>query len=305
MTVKIPSTVIDAHVHFWDPSQVHIPWLENAPQFNEERTGEQYAKEIHSETKVQAAVYVEVDANPVHGLVEGEWICKYANKFVPTAQFGGIQAIVAYAPVHLGAQAVEPYLRLLQQLAGDRLRGVRYLIQDPSLDPERVTSKEFVSGVQTLAKFNLSFDLNINCHAAPAQFPPLIRLVQQCPNVTFILDHMAKPPCNSKPGEEAFQVWKGNMEQLSQYPNVSCKVSGLVTETETWTADQLKPFIQVARSTFGLDRLLFGGDWPICENAVRWRTWLELLCKAIEDWSEDDKQKLFVSNAARIYRLSL
>ncbi|KAI9484959.1 hypothetical protein BDB00DRAFT_852388 [Zychaea mexicana] len=302
---KVPKAVIDAHVHFWDPKRVHIPWLVNAPHFNEERTNERYSAEIHAHTQVKAAVFVEVDADPAHGLVEAEWITKYAKQFKPaSAQFGGIQAIVAYAPVQQGAQAIHPYLQLLKQLTDEKLRGVRYLIQDPSLDPERVASPAFVSGVRALADYDLSFDLNINCHAAPAQFPPLISLVRQCPEVTFILDHMAKPPCNvSSPADPAFKFWQQNMQALAAFPNVSCKVSGLVTETQTWTAAQLRPFVQVARNTFGIDRLLFGGDWPICENAVRWRTWLEVLSEVVEDWSEEDKDKLFVSNAARVYRL--
>ena len=313
---NVPSTVIDSHVHFWDPKCVHISWLEGEPHFNNKRTGEQYVAEIHEKTQVKAAVYVEVDANPTHGLVEANWITQYAKQFgdnkknnkpldsiESTEKFGGIQAIVAYAPVHQGAQAVDPYLQLLLKLTDERLRGIRYLIQDPTLDPERVSSPTFASGVRTLAKYGLSFDLNINCHVVPAQFPPLISLVQQCPEVTFILDHMAKPPCDATADEPAFKFWQDNMQALAKFPNVYCKVSGLVTETTQWTVEQLKPFVEVAKNTFGIDRLMFGGDWPIVENAVSWHTWLELLSDIVEDWSNEDKNKLFVENATRIYRL--
>ncbi|KAI9243739.1 hypothetical protein BDA99DRAFT_529920 [Phascolomyces articulosus] len=303
----IPSTVVDAHVHFWDPKQVHVPWLETAPHLNNVRTSERYTNEIHEQTQVKAAVYVEVDCGEEHGLVEADWITQYAKQFdhnQPLNQkFGGIQAIVAYAPIHQGEQAVDPYLRLLTKLTDKRLRGIRYLMQDPTLDPARIASPTFISGVRTLAKYGLLFDLNINCHVAPAQFPPLISLVEQCPEVTFILDHMAKPPCDVTPDDPAFKFWQDHMQALAKFPNVHCKVSGLVTETTEWTANQLKPFVQVAKNTFGIDRLMFGGDWPIVENAVRWNTWLEILSEIVMDWSEEDKNKLFVANATKIYHL--
>lgn len=302
--VPLPKCVVDSHVHFWHPDQVRIPWLETAPQLNERRDADRYSQETDaSSTQVRAAVYVETDVDPSHGLVEADWIRHYSEKYQANGVFGGIQGIVAYAPVHQGA-IVRRYLQLLRQIAGPRLRGVRHLIQDPGLDPERVRQPTFVAGVRCLAAFGLSFDLNINCHAAPAQFPPLLDLVAQCPEVSFVLDHMAKPPCDSKPGEPAFEFWKANMIALGKHENVvGCKVSGLVTETTVWTPEQLRPFVQVAREAFGIDRLMFGGDWPVCESAVRWKTWLSLLSEIVQDWSEEDKEKLFVSNATRIYRL--
>lgn len=303
--INTPCQVIDTHVHFWDPERVSVPWLSGAPHFNERRDGEKYSKEIPKGVQVQGAVYVETDVDPRQGLVEADWIAQYAERLnkTSTAAFGGIAGIVAYAPVDQG-QPVRHYLRLLTQLVpSQRLRGVRYLIQDPSLDPERVAQPSFVEGVKALGEYNLSFDLNINCNESPAQFPPLIQLVRQCPEITFVLDHMAKPPCDSHPGEPAFTFWQDNMMALAQFPNVSCKVSGLVTETSTPTAKQLAPFVEVARKAFGIDRLMFGGDWPVCENGTRWSKWLEILAEIVHDWSSQDKEKLFVTNAIRIYRL--
>lgn len=299
--MPVATDIIDAHVHFWHPDKVFIPWVSINPDFNKHTDAERYSKEI-SPHRVAGAVYVETDVEPTQGLVEADWICKYAESLNRNALFGGVVAIVAYAPVNQGVH-VRNYLRLLSQLAGERLRGVRYLIQDPALDPQRVLQPEFVQGIQVLEEFGLSFDLNINCRADPAQFPPLVKLVAQCPNIQFILDHMAKPPCDSQPGSEAFEYWKENIFALAQFPNVACKVSGLVTETNTPTVQQLKPFVQVVREAFGADRLMFGGDWPVCEGATRWRVWFELLTEIVQDWSDQDRHALFVSNAKRIYRI--
>ncbi|KAG0166294.1 hypothetical protein DFQ28_007556 [Apophysomyces sp. BC1034] len=262
----------------------------------------QYIEETRA-VNVRGAVYVETDADPSQALVEADWIAHYAKQIETNEQFGGIQAIVAYAPVHQG-HLVQGYLQLLVRLVGDQLRGVRYLIQDPTLDPERVTKPEFIAGVQSLEQFGLSFDLVINSHAAPEQFSPLCELVSQCPRVQFVLDHMAKPPCDSRPGQVAFEKWKSDMLSLGRLRNVACKVSGLVTETtDPPTVEQLRPFVDVALQAFGNDRIMFGGDWPVCENAVRWQRWIELLSEIVKDWSKEDRHKLFFTNAVRIYRL--
>jgi L-fuconolactonase len=303
----LPTNIIDSHVHFWHPASVNVSWVRGT-KFNKNMDGEGYAKEV-KKTNVKQAVYVETDVDSHHVLVEADWISQYAEKLKPLETFGGIGAIVAFAPVHQG-KIVQGYLKTLVKLAGTKLRGVRYLIQDPNLDPERVCQPDFVQGVQSLAEFNLSFDLNINANACPAQFPPLHDLVAQCPKVNFLLDHMAKPPCDSKPGEDSFEFWNTNMKTISEFPNVSCKVSGLMTELsepEKLSFDevvaQLKPFVEAARNCFGIDRIMFGGDWPVVELATQWQYWFDVLCEIVKDWPEEDKQKLFVTNATRIYRL--
>ncbi|KAI9019215.1 hypothetical protein CLU79DRAFT_759196 [Phycomyces nitens] len=301
--VPLPSNIVDSHVHFWHPDTVLIPWQKNSIFESKPMDGLIYGQDV-TKVRVRTAVYVETDVDPVHSLIEADWIARYAANLNTTLAFGGIGAIVAYAPVHQG-KYVATYLDLLTRLVGSRLRGVRHLIQDPLLDPDRVRCPDFVAGVQCLASFGLSFDLNINCNQTPQQFPPLITLVQKCPGVLFVLDHMAKPPCDSKPGEERFEFWREHMVLLAKQPNVVCKVSGLVTETQTWTAEQLGPFVETAREAFGADRIMFGGDWPICNLAVKWQTWVELLSIITQDWPDQDKHKLFVTNAAKSYQLSL
>ncbi|KAF7721245.1 hypothetical protein EC973_005008 [Apophysomyces ossiformis] len=302
MTCSLPNDIIDTHVHFWHPDKVFIPWLQGVPQSHQRMDADQYSKEVKN-IRVCGAIYVEVDADPYHALVEADWIAQYARQLKPSKSFGGIQGIVAHAPIHQG-RSVTAYLQLLVRLVGDRLRGIRYITQDPALDPRRMTDTAFIVGTQSLEQFGLSLDLVINSRAAPEQFPPLRELVSQCPRVQFVLDHMAKPPCDSQPGEAAFERWKSEMLTLGQSENVACKVSGLVTEsTKQPSADQLRPFVEVAVQAFGKDRIMFGGDWPVCESVAKWQKWVELLSEIVKDWSAEDKHKLFVTNAVRIYRL--
>jgi L-fuconolactonase len=320
-------SIIDSHVHFWHPDKVHVPWVKGNRQFDKHKDAIDYSDQI-KKARVEKAIYVETDVDQYHGLVEADWIYHYAkDEIVPNEIFGGIGGIVAFAPVHRGDH-VQGYLRTLMRLTGGGtcgglVKGVRYLIQDPNLDPTRILQPNFIRGIQCLELFNLSFDLNINCNSSPEQFPPLQELVTQCPRVQFVLDHMGKPPCDSQPGDNRFDFWKQQIILLASNSNVACKISGLVTELSIFSIDncsndddgcssfdrvvqQLKPFVIVAKEAFGIDRIMYGGDWPVCElaNNMSWQTWLNILSEIIKDWSEDEKEKLFVTNATFIYKLN-
>lgn len=304
-----PKSIIDTHVHFWHPDKVNVAWVKGS-SFDKHKDAIEYSGQIKS-SYVQSAIYVETDVDQQYGLVEANWIYQYAQELAPTETFGGIGGIVAYAPVHQG-EYLEAYLDTLLRVTdkNNLLKGVRYLLQDPSANPERVLCPDFMKGIRTLEKYNLSFDITINCRESSAQFPPIQKLVAQCPRVQFILDHMGKPPCDSEPGSVEFEFWKAQIIQLASNANVSCKVSGLMTELvnnddSIDVVRQLKPFVQVALDAFGIDRLMFGGDWPIMELAnSTWQSWLDILLEIVKSWTEDDKEKLFVTNATRIYKLN-
>ncbi|KAI9272179.1 hypothetical protein EDC94DRAFT_251779 [Helicostylum pulchrum] len=306
-------SVIDSHVHFWHPDRVHVPWVKNTP-FDKRKDATEYAEQIKN-SGVKKMIYVETNVDPYHSLVEADWISQYAKDTKSSNEFGGIGGIVCFAPVQQG-EAIRGYLTTLMRITGGGapgglLKGVRCLLQDPTLDPKRVLQADFVVGIQCLEAFDLSFDICIDCKGSPEQFPPIQELVVQCPRVQFILDHMGKPPCDSQPGDSDFEFWREQMIQLSKNKNVSVKISGLVNELSSHDDDeknvalQLKPFIQVALESFGIDRMMYGGDWPVCEIVgTTWQSWLQILCETVKDWSEDDKEKLFVTNATRIYKLS-
>ncbi|ORX57520.1 amidohydrolase 2 [Hesseltinella vesiculosa] len=299
--------VIDAHVHFFHPSDVYIPWAKGT-RFDKDLDAADYTQQV-KQTGVRQCVYVEVDAEQRQGLVEAAWIRDYAEQLKHEEAYGGIGAVVAFAPMDHGDE-VRHYLRLLQRLVGsDLLRGVRYLLQAPG-SVERMASAAFRQGLQVLGERefqHLHFELVIDCHRQPEQFPALIEMVQACPHTRFVLDHMAKPPCHSQPGAKAFDHWAACMDQLARCSNVVlCKVSGLLTELEDAPLQpaQLAPFVQVARDTFGIDRLCFGSDWPILELRASWQQWMDLLQTIVQSWDSRDKIKLFTTNAQIHYRLA-
>jgi L-fuconolactonase len=181
-------------------------------------------------------------------------------------------------------------------LAEDTLvKGIRRLIQGEDID--FCIQPNFMNGVKTLARYGLSFDI---CIFHP-QLANAIRLVEQCPNVQFILDHIGKPDIKN----QLFEPWKQEIKILAEFPNVYCKISGLVTEAnhENWTPADLQPYIEHVIDCFGFDRVIYGSDWPVSTLASDYLLWVRTLQEAVSESTPEELKKLFHDNAIKFYRL--
>jgi L-fuconolactonase len=279
--------LIDAHVHLWDPTHFRMPWLDGNDLLNR-----RYAlPEYYEHTKgipIEAFVYLEVDIKPEYALLEARWVADRAE------EDPRLQGIVAFAPLEDGEQ-VRSYLNALVQI-DPRIKGVRRLVQGEP-DPEFCLRPAFVRGTQLLASYGLSSDLGINYR----QLASTIKLVQQCPDTAFMLDHIGKPDIKIAMREP----WRQQLQELASYPNVFCKVSGMVTEADQqqWQADDLAPYVEYVLATFGEDRVVFGGDWPVVLLASSYKRWVETLDQLTAALSDEARRKLWVENARRFYRL--
>jgi L-fuconolactonase len=132
--------------------------------------------------------------------------------------------------------------------------------------------------------------------------PSALRMVRQCPEVRFVLDHIGKPGIKAS----LFEPWRQHLRELASMPNVVCKISGVATEADhkTWTREQLRPYIEHAIESFGFDRIMFGGDWHVSELAMTYPEWVEIVAWVVEDCTPEEKRKLFRDNAVGIYRLN-
>jgi L-fuconolactonase len=148
-----------------------------------------------------------------------------------------------------------------------------------------------------LPDFGFSFDL---CIYHP-QMSAVIRLVEQCPQVSFVLDHFGKPGVKAN----LHDPWREQLRTLADFPNVLCKISGLATEADhkRWTREQLRPYIEHAIATFGPDRVMYGGDWPVSTQAIEYQTWIDTINWATPQLDDSARNKLFVENAVKFYRL--
>lgn len=274
---------IDSHMHFWDQKVLKpYTWLHEVPSINSRHDPAVLQAEAGSDLP-EKIVFVEAGAPP---LPEVRWVEKLA------AAEPRIKAIVAKIAIDAGVQTTADLAALKQS---PLVRGVRHHFEhDPA---DYCARPAFVRGVQEAAAAGFSFDL---CGKHP-HLPAVIELVRQCPEATFILDH------GGKPGIKAglLDPWRDHIRQLAAFPNLVCKLSGLVTEADfrTWTPAQLAPYVTHLLESFGPRRLLFGGDWPVAKLACGYLRWLETARQFTAHLPAADQAAIFSGNAARIYRI--
>lgn len=278
--------IVDSHVHLYDPGVLRYPWMADHPALLRPHLPPDLDRAA-GPTRIDRMVFVEVDVAEDQRAQEAAWVSEQAG-LDPR-----IGAIVASAAVERGAAVREEVERLAHN-AG--LRGIRRLIQGEP-DPEFCVRPGFVEGVQALAPLGLTFDICIRHH----QLASATRLVRQCPDVQFVLDHIAKPAIR----DGSLEPWRAELQALSELPNVVCKISGVITEADPahWTREQLRPYIDHALSCFGFDRVMFGGDWPVINLAGRYTEWIEILDWVLQGCSEQEVTAFYRDTATRIYRL--
>ncbi len=278
--------IIDAHVHLYDPKAVCFDWMAGVPQLNTLHLPVDFDR-ASGGIDVEAMVFAEVDAADGAHLEEARWVHALMQR-EPR-----VRAMVASAPLERGA-AVERDLIALSKLG--TVKGIRRLIQGHVNEPGWCLRDGFVEAVQMLPRYGFSFDI---CIMHP-QMADAIELVRRCPDVQFVLDHIGKP--GIKAG--LMEPWATQIKALAQYSNVSCKISGVVTEADhgSWTAEQVKPYVRHAIDCFGFDRVMFGGDWPVLGLAGTYAQWVSIVDQVVVAESASNKQKLFRENAISVYR---
>lgn len=278
--------IVDSHVHLWDSRVVGIPWLDDAPAFDNTYISSDYAQ-ARAAVEVAAMVFVECDVAPGQAIREVEWVSRQA------LAEPGISAIVAHAPLEQG----DAVLSHLEQLSVFPLmRGVRRLLQAEA-DPEFCLMPSFIEGIRLLPRFGWSFDVCVYHY----QLKSVVELVRRCPEVQFVLDHIGKPDIRS--GQ--LQPWAEDLNALAKCDNVACKLAGVVTEAahDTWSATDLQPYLDVALSAFGPSRLMFGSDWPVCLSASSLERWVDIVRAAISGLSFEERCSIWSKTCQRIYRL--
>ncbi len=273
--------VIDAHHHFWSYDPVEYDWIdESMARIRRSFLPEDLGAEIAS-----AGVdgVVSVQARQVVG--ETDWLLELAraNDF--------IQGIVGWLPI--ASESLDAELDRLA--AEDKLKGLRHVVQGEA--PGFLDGADFNHGIARLSDRGLVYDLLVFEH----QLEEAIRFVDRHPGQPFVLDHIAKP----RIGENELEPWASRIRAMAQRENVTCKLSGMVTEAdyEHWTRGQLQPYLDTVLEAFGPGRLMFGSDWPVCLVATGYREWAELVRGFIAPLSDAEKAAVLGGTASRVYGL--
>ena len=274
---------VDAHQHFWryDPSE--YGWIGEGM----ERLARDYLPVDLAPLLAAHGIDGSVAVQARQTLDETRWLLDLA------AKHPAILGVVGW--VDLQSDDVGEQLR---EFAGNpRFVGVRHVVQDEP-DPRFLLGEAFVRGLRQLHGFGLTYDLLL----FPQQLPAAVELVGMMPEQPFVLDHLAKP--SIKAG--SLDPWQADIRGLAGHPNVSCKLSGLVTEAawQGWKRTDFTPYLEVALDAFGPKRLMMGSDWPVCLLAAEYPDVVGIVTDFIGRLSESEQELILGGTASRFYRLS-
>ena len=188
-------------------------------------------------------------------------------------------------------------MRLAHYAENKLFKGVRHIAQG---EPDDFLLRADVqNGIGLLNQYGLTYDILVFAR----QLPAAIELVKAFPNQKFVLDHLAKPQISQGLDKE----WQTNIKALAEHSNVFCKLSGMVTETEgfKWKQSDFRPFLDVIFNSFGVDKVMYGSDWPVCLLAADYRAQLNILQNYIADFSESEQSKIMGGNAISFYNLKM
>jgi L-fuconolactonase len=273
---------LDAHQHFWKYTPNDYPWIDQPREIIARDFLPPDLEPLLRATGFDGCIAVQARQT----LEETRWLLKLSE----TSPI--IRGVVGW--VDLRSAEVESQLRefAVQPL----LVGIRHVVQD-EVDDEFMLQSDFVRGIEVLAGFNLAYDILV----FPKQLPAAIKLAQKFPEQRFVLDHIGKPPIK----EGVFSPWREDIHELAHHGNVSCKVSGIVTEANwsTWEAADVAPYFDTVFESFDEDRLVFGSDWPVCLLGGSYRSIFQLARDYLRQFSARAQDKFFGLNAAQVYNL--
>jgi L-fuconolactonase len=157
---------------------------------------------------------------------------------------------------------------------------------------------DFKNGIKSLTNYDFTYDILI--FADQLKYAKILAATFQ--NQRFVLDHIAKPDIKSG----NMETWKKDIQLLAREENVCCKISGMVTEADwkNWKHEDFTPFLDVVVESFGIDRIMYGSDWPVCLVAASYQQMLDIVQNYFLSYSENEKSKIFGDNASKFYHLN-
>lgn len=276
--------MIDAHQHFWQLSQpFDDAWLDREELAPLRRDFLPADLEPHLRAAgVDRTVLVQTQ----HNLAENRWALRLA------AQHDFIAGVVGW----IDLARVDCETQLWEFKDHPKFVGVRHITQDEP-DDDFIVRWEIIRGLRVLEAHEVPFDLLLYVR----HLRHVETLARQLPDLPMVIDHLAKPHIK----QQRFDDWLAPLQAAAAYPNVYCKLSGMITEAnwESWTAADLRPYVQTALELFGPKRCMFGSDWPVCQLAGSYAQVHQALLDALGPISPTESDAIFHRTAEAFYRL--
>jgi L-fuconolactonase len=273
---------IDAHQHFWHYQPETHGWISDEMRVLRKDFTPEELKTVLADFSFDGSVVVQ--ANETYD--ENDFLLDIAQKH------NYIKGIVGWIDL-LDPQAE---VKMVAIKSTPAIVGFRTIMQG-SPDEKYLGNKLFYENVKRLATFDYTFDLLVHNN----QLDSLIRFTDKLPDNRFILDHLGKPAIKNK----EYKEWKTEIKILAANPNMYCKLSGMITEADlkNWTYNDLYPYMEIAAEYFGLDRICFGSDWPVCLAAGSFATTYSVVDQFCGQLKQEEKDKIFGLNTKDFYKL--
>lgn len=284
-------SIVDTHQHLWDLALLRLPWTKGNEVLGHNFVMSDYLAATKG-LNVVKTVYMEVDVDPADQVKEAEYVldlCQRRDNPMVGAVISGRPASEEFAP----------YLSKFQK--NSFLKGVRQVLHGESTPEGYCLAPQFVRSMQWLGEHGLSFDLCMRS----GELLDGDKLVAQCPKTRFIVDHCGNMNVQDTDAKHR-GIWMDGMKALAQRDNVVCKISGIVASArKDWKVADLAPIVRYSLETFGPERTMFAGDWPVCTLAASFRQWVDALKQIVREMgmSPANQRKLFHDNAVKFYAL--
>lgn len=274
--------IVDSHQHFWKkdlfadqlPSEMSVLLDDFKPED---------LKPLLDEVGVQQTILVQT-----HSALEN------SHDFLEIAEANDwVSGVVGW--VDLTDPAVGDTLHGLQ--AHPKFKGVRHQWEDEQ-DPAWIMRPDVLRGLREVAKRGLRYDLL----AKPPNWEYIPQVAEAIPDLSLVIDHIAKPRIY----ERQFDDWAVAMARAAEFPQMMCKVSGMVTEADwhNWTPGDLRPYVEKVIELFGVERVMYGSDWPVCLLAGPYAQVFKALQECLSGLSESERDKVLGENARRFYGIT-
>jgi L-fuconolactonase len=273
---------IDSHQHFWKYHPVKDAWITDDMKVIQRDFLPPDLLPLLQQNNVDGCVAVQADQSET----ETDFLLQLAK------ENDWIKGVVGWTD--LRAPNLEEKLQHYAQY--NKIKGFRHIVQAEPED-DFLLGAEFCNGIALLSKYHFTYDILV----FPRQLKHVAAFVQQFPDQPFVIDHLAKPDFK----KADFAEWEKAMRAAAAYPNVSCKVSGMVTEANwsSWMNEDFTYCLDVVVEAFGINRLMFGSDWPVCLVAASYQETCNIIHRYFMQFSIAEQEKLWGKNAVDFYHL--
>jgi L-fucono-1,5-lactonase len=273
---------IDSHQHFWRYEPAQYPWIgEHMGVLRRDYLPGELEPLLRA-SGFEGTVAVQAQ----QAAAETDWLLELAERHA------FIRGVVGW--VDLCAARVDEALE--RYATRPKLVGVRHIVHDEP-DDDFLLRPDFRRGVGRLRAHALVYDLLL----FPKHLPRASTLVAELPEQPFVLDHIAKPFIR----DGVVSPWREDLRRLACFPNVTCKLSGMVTEArwKEWRPPDMHPYLDAVLEAFGPSRLMIGSDWPVCLLAGDYDRTMSVVVDWASRLSAAERDAILGGNAARVYAL--